>query len=159
METAPIVIHLWDYGWLCHDSVELVPALSDSALIGQYLASRAFHTSFIPSNKDETGIHGPFVASRIHAEDYVPLQQADLERYLGSIELSETPGDDVAERAKLLSHLRGEFDGGRKCYILRRDERDKELFHDWGFVLWIFREFLFADSQRGSLERFIIGYD
>ena len=159
METASIVTRLWDYGWLCHDSVQLVSAPSDAALIEQYVASRAFHCSFVPNDKDETGIHGPFVAGRIHPDDFVPLEQADLEHYLQSVEISETPSDDVAERAKLLPHLRGAFDGGRRCYILSRDERDKELFHDWGFVLWVFREFVFVGPQRDRLERFIVGYD
>ena len=159
MDTAPIVTRLWDFGWLYHDTVQLSAAASDLELVQQYVASPAFHTSFLPSDKDESGIHGPFDARRISADDYVPLQQADLESYLASVELSETPGDDVAQRAKLLPHLRSAFSAGRRCYVLRRDERDKELFHDWGFVLWVFREFLFAGPQRGRLERFVIGYD
>lgn len=159
MDTAPIVERLWDYGWLCHDTVQLAAAASDLDLVQQYVASPAFQTSFLPSDKDETGIHGPFEAGRISAEDYLPLHEADLESYLASVELSETPGDDVAERAKLLPHLRSAFAGGRSCYILRRDERDKEMFHEWGFVLCVFREFLFAGEQRDRLERFVIGYD
>jgi hypothetical protein len=159
MDTAPIVARLWDYGWLCHDTVQLAPAPSDSQLVQQYVASPSFHTSFLPSDKDETGIHGPFEAGRISVDDYIPLHEADLESYLASVELSETPGDDVAERAKLLPHLRSAFAEERRCYVLRRDERDKELFHEWGFVLWVFREFLFAGRQRDRLERFVIGYD
>ncbi len=134
-------------------------AASDLELVQQYVTSPAFHTSFLPSDKDETGIHGPFEAGCISADDYIPLHEADLERYLESIELSETPGDDVAERAKLLPHLRSEFAGGRRCYVLRRDERDTDFFHEWGFVLFVFREFLFAEEQRDRLERFVIGYD
>jgi hypothetical protein len=159
MDTAPIVARLWDYGWLCRDTVQLTAAASDSQLLQQYVASPSFHTSFLPSDKDETGIHGPFEAGRISADDYTPLREANLESYLESVELSETPGDDVAERAKLLPHLRDAFAGGRRCYVLRRDERSKELFHEWGFVLFVFREFLFVGEQRDRLERFVIGYD
>lgn len=159
MGTAPIVTRLWDYGWLCRDSVRLAAAASDLELVKQYVASPSFHTSFLPSDKDETGIHGPFVASRIHAEDYIPLREADLESYLGSVELSETRGDDENERAKVLPHLHSAFAAGCRCFVLRRDERDKELFHDWGFVLWVFREFLFTGMRPDSLERLVIGYD
>jgi hypothetical protein len=159
MDTAPILTRLWDYGWLYRDTVELSAVASDLELVQQYVTSPAFHTSFLPSDKDETGIHGPFEAGRISAEDYIPLHEADLESYLASIELSETPGADAAERAKLFTHLQGAFAGGRRCYVLRRDERDKELFHEWGFVLCFFREFLFAGSERDRLERFVIGYD
>ena len=73
MVPAPIVAHLWDYGWLCRDSVKLAAAPSDTELVEQYVASRAFHTSFLPNDKDETGIHGPFVAECIKAADFVPL--------------------------------------------------------------------------------------
>jgi hypothetical protein len=159
MDTTPIVARLWDYGWLCRDTVQLAPAASDSQLLQRYVSSPSFHTSFLPSDKDETGIHGPFEAGRLSADDYTPLGEADLESYLESVELSEVPGDDVAERAKLLPYLRCAFAAGRRCYVLRRDERDRELFHEWGIVLFVFREFLFADERRESLERFVIGYD
>jgi hypothetical protein len=159
METAPIVIPLWDYGWLGRDSVSLVTAPSDAALLEQYVTSPAFHTSFLPSDKDETGIHGPFLADRIKASDFVPLDEASLERYLESVQLSETPGEDGIERAKVLPHLRSAFDGGSRCHVLSVDERNKDLFHEWGFVLYIFREFLFIGSERDRLDRFIIGYD
>ena len=55
MDTAPIVTRLWDYGWLCHDTVQLSAAASDLELVQKYVASPAFHTSFLPSDKDETG--------------------------------------------------------------------------------------------------------
>ena len=156
---AVIVAHLWDYGWLSCDSVKLAAAPSDQVLLEQYVASPAFHTSFLPSEKDETGIHGPFLADHIKAEDFVLLEETSLEHYLESVQLSETPGDDVAERAKIPTHLRSAFEGERRCYILKPDERNTELFHEWGSVLFLFRELLFAGPQRNSLERFIIGYD
>jgi hypothetical protein len=159
MDTTTVVADLWDYGWLCHDSLKLTAALSDSELVRQYVASSAFHTSFLPGDKDETGIHGPFAADRIHTQDFIPLLETDLQSYLESLKLAENPSDDVIARAKLLPHLRAAFAGGRRCYVLRRDERDKELFHDWGFVLWLFREFLFVGPERDELERFVIGYD
>jgi hypothetical protein len=159
METAPLVTRLWDYGWLGHDTVKLQAAVSDAALIEQYVASSAFHTSILPSDKDETGIHGPFLANGIGAGDFLPLTETELENYLKTIEFSVTPGADDVARDKMLTHLSGAFQGGKRCFILRRDERDKELFHDWGFVLLVFREFLFIGSARDRLDRFFIGYD
>ena len=154
-----MLARLWDYGWLSRDRVTLTGAASDAELIGQYVASPAFHTSFLPNDKDETGLHGPFVAGRITAADFVPLREDELGPYLESVELSDTPGEDAAERAKVLPHLRAAFAGGRRCYVLRRDERDRELFHEWGSVLFVFREFLFIGPERDSVERFVIGYD
>jgi hypothetical protein len=43
--------------------------------------------------------------------------------------------------------------------VLRRDQRDRELFHEWGYVLTVFREFLFVGAERDGVERFVIGYD
>lgn len=159
METAPILARLWDYGWLCRDRVELSGASSDAALIEQYVASPSFHTSFLPNDKDETGIHGPFVAERIAAADFVPLAEAELGQYLESVQLSEAPGEDGAERAKVSPHLRAAFEGGHRCYVLSRDERDRELFHEWGSVLFVFREFLFVGPECKCVERYVIGYD
>jgi hypothetical protein len=159
MENTPILVRLWDYGWLCRDRVKLAGALSDGALIEQYVASPAFHTSFLPNDKDETGIHGPFVAERITAADFVPIKETDLGQCLESIHLSDTPDEDVAERAKILPYLRAQLNKGRTGYVLQRDERNSELFHEWGFVLFVFREFLFIDPGRDCVERFVIGYD
>jgi len=159
METAHILTRLWDYGWLCHDRVKLAGASSDALLIEQYVASPTFHTSFAPNDKDETGIHGPFVAARITAADFLPLREVELGAYLASVELSDKPGEDVAEYAKMLPHLLAAFEGGRRCYVLSRDERSRELFHEWGSVLFVFRELLFIGPERDSMERFVIGYD
>jgi hypothetical protein len=159
METEPILTRLWDYGWLYRDRVKLAGASSDTALIEQYVASPAFHMSFLPNDKDETGIHGPFVAARITAADFLPLRDAELGEYLETVELSDRPDEDVAEHAKMLPYLMAAFVGSRRCYVLSRDERSRELFHEWGFVLFVFRELLFIGPERDSVERFVIGYD
>lgn len=159
MDTARTLVRLWDYGWLCRDRVTLAAAASDADLIERYVASPAFHTSFLPNDRDETGLHGPFVAGRITAAEFAPLGERELRPYLETIELSDTPGDDAGERVKVVPHLRAAFDGGARCYVLRRDERDRELFHEWGSVLLVFREFLFIGPERDSVDRFVIGYD
>jgi len=160
-KSALIIAHLWDYGWLQHECIGLPTSSSDFELIQEYVHSPAFHTSFLPNDKDETGIHGPFCADLITAADYILLDKTDLEHYLQSVTLSESLEDDEIERTKLLKHLRTAFQENTQCYVLRVDERNTELFHDWGWVLLIFREFLFVDLQlqRNRLGRFVIGYD
>jgi hypothetical protein len=136
MRSAPIIARPWDYGWLRRDVA-----------------------NFLPSDKDETGIHGPFVAARIHADDFVLLEQARLEDYVRGIELADALGENTVAHDQILPHLRSAFERHGKCYVLRRDERDKGLFHDGGFVLSVFREFLFVKKSGDGFERFVIGYD
>jgi hypothetical protein len=78
---------------------------------------------------------------------------------LSAIQLTPISRFPTAERAKILPLLRAAFAGGRRCYVLSRDERDRELFHEWGFVLFVFREFLFVGPERNAVERYVIGYD
>lgn len=152
-----VTLKLWDYGWLDHDTVQLSPAASDQDLLSQYISSTHFRTSFVPGGSGD--IHGPFKASGIWVNDFEALKADDLEAYLQSIELSEKPGEDEAQRRKLWGELQKPFQSKLRCYALKPNERSKERFHDWGFVLLIFRELLFVGPQRDRLERYVVGYD
>jgi len=161
MSACPVITRIWDYGWLAGDEVEVPPGSSDRDALEHYLASPAFHTSFFPSDKDETGIHGPFLASRIAVNDFVPFEEAALEGYLKAL-LCSTEWDTPAsaeEFAAVLEQLRKSFAEGMRCHLLRLDESRSDLHHDWGFVLTVFREFLFLGPRSGLIRRFIIGYD
>jgi hypothetical protein len=70
-----------------HDCITFARAPSDAALIEEYVNSPALHTSFLPSDKDETGIHGPFMANQVKPSDFVLLTEAGLEYYLESAQL------------------------------------------------------------------------
>ena len=123
------------------------------------LLSRVPH--FLPSDRDETGIHGPFIADRIVASDFVPLKESALEEYLADL-LYSTEWDSPASAeqfAAVLNQLRKPFAQGMRCFFLRFDESRSDLHHDWGFVLTVFREFLFLGRRPGVIARFVIGYD
>ena len=154
-----IVTQLWDYGWLAHNWVPLPRSPDDRTLIEEYVKSAAFHTSFLPGGSDDTGLHGPFVAARIAPADFVPLDSSDLAQYLESVQFSLDPADDAAERQTLLLFLRKPFEGGFRCYVLNRTESDSALFHEWGSVIWVFRELLFVGKDLAGLDRYVIGYD
>src|SRR5262245_62239355 len=85
MTASPVITDIWDYGWLAGDEVEVPAGSSDQDVLEHYLASPAFHTSFLPSDKDQTGIHGPFIANRITATDFAPFKEAGLEAYLKAL--------------------------------------------------------------------------
>ncbi len=161
MTTCPVITKIWDYGWLAGDDVELPQVGSDRDLVERYVASPAFHTSFRPSDKDETGTHGPFLADRIAAGDFVPFEESALEEYLAALLYSpEWDSPASAEQfAVVLDQLRKPFAQGMRCFLLRFDESHSESHHEWGFVLTVFREFLFLGRRPGLVTRFVIGYD
>lgn len=161
MTTCPVITTIWDCGWLAGNEVELPSAGSDGELLERYVASPMFHTSFLPSDKDETGIHGPFIADRIVASDFVPLEESVLKEYLEAL-LYSPEWDSAAspeQFAAVLDQLRKPFAQGTRCFLLRFDESSSDLHHDWGFVLTVFREFLFLGRRPGLITRFVIGYD
>ncbi len=159
MQTATIIVRLWDFGWILHDAFNLRAQTSDVALIEEYMASAAFNTSFVPNEGDETGIHGPFNAESLKPTDFQVLEESELPLYLESIQIATNPHDDIAERQKILECLGEPFRKGFKCFLLIQDERNDELFHEWGFVFRLFREFVFIIPQSRQVERFVIGYD
>ena len=161
MNTSPIVARIWDYGWLCKDQITLPAVGSDAALIEQYISSPTFHTSFLPSDKDETGIHGPFIASKISTSDFVKFEPHQTEIYLKDLLNSEEWSEpaDAYQFSAVFQQLQNAFDSNSRCYLLRFSEADTELMHDWGFVFTVFREFLFVDNARDTITRFVLGYD
>jgi hypothetical protein len=161
MTTFPVITCIWDFGWLVGDELQVPPGTSDHDLLEYYVASSAFHTSFLSSDLDETGIHGPFLANRITAGDFTVFEETALEEYLKTLFYSpELNIPASAEQfATVLDHLRKPFAEGMRCFLLRFDESRSDLQHDWGFVLMTFREFLFLDHRAGFIKRFVIGYD
>jgi hypothetical protein len=161
MVDSPVVARIWDYGWLSRDELQLPPAPSAPSLIASYVASPHFGTSFLPSDKDESSIHGPFMRSRISSDDFVLFEEAALQPYLDQLFLSPewnkpaTPDQCSAVSAA----LRAAFEGSAICYRLFFDETSSSLHHEWGFVFTVFRELLFLQPESGHVTRFVIGYD
>lgn len=125
MDTAPIIAPIWDYGWLCRDQMDFPQESSDRALVDAYLNSARFHTSFLPTDKRETGLHGPFQASLIVSDDFVAFEQHALDGYLKDVLCSdewEMPASDdqLAAVARLLSEP---FSHGARCYHTERFEQ------------------------------------
>jgi hypothetical protein len=159
MTESNIVKRLWDYGWITQDNLQFSACGSDIALLGQYIQSKAFRTFFIPGDGDFSEVHGPFEASKLNVSSFVPLELDKLPTYLSTIEFADSGEDDVIARSEILKVLSPEFSAPTSSYRLNVDERNKEMFHDSGFVLWIFREVLFLNVSKGQLKRFVIGYD
>jgi hypothetical protein len=95
------------------------------------------------------------------ASDYLPLKESALEEYLAALLYSsEWDSPASAEQfAAVLGQLRKPFAQDMRCFLLRFDESRSDLHHDRGFVLTVFREFLFLGHTPGIITRFAIGYD
>ncbi len=161
MNDSPVRTRIWDYGWLAFDEIQLTPSLSDAILLEKYVSSNAFRTAFLPSDKDESGIHGPFEADQIVASDYEPFAVESLDDYLKNLLFSaewSTPASPE-QYCDVLSQLRKSFAEGARCYVLRWDESSRHKHHDWGFVFTVFREFVYIGQRNDGIRRFIIGYD
>jgi hypothetical protein len=161
MVDSTVVTGIWDYGWLSRDELDLSPAPAASSLIESYVASSQFRTSFLPSDKDESAIHGPFVASRIRSDDFLLFEEAALQPYLDQLLLSDEWSKPASpEQCDAVgTALRSAFQQGGVCYLLRFDETSSELHHEWGFVFTVFRELLFIRPESGHVTRFVIGFD
>jgi len=149
----------WRYGWVKHDTLVFAIGGSDHQLLEAYVASPQFRASFINSEATESELHGPFLATRLRAEDFQPLQKAELAGNVSTIALSDEPGADEVARSAILSILLQGFVGNARCYVLQHTEEAKELQHECGWGLTVFREFVFTGKDGGTLERYIVGYD
>lgn len=155
----PIVLKLLDFGWIAADTLDLPKSDSTTTAIIAYRDSPAFHTSFLPSDKDETGIHGPFAVDKIEPSDFVAFTKEELERNLESIAIARLEKDDVLVRANVQDFLLPRFQESNDCFLLKHDERSEDRLHDWGFVFFLFREFLFIKPDGRQIERVVLGYD
>ena len=159
MESPHLIADLWDYGWLYHDVLEFKDSPGDGEMISAYRNSPSFHTNFLKIDVEASGIHGPFVADQIVASDLEMMDKARFNAYLHGIRFSDDRAQDEDAHSKILSHLKVPMNTVGRCFVLRFDETNWDRFHDWGFVFHMFREILIPDPDRGTLDRFVIGYD
>ena len=91
----------------------------------------------------------------------MPFEESALEEYLAALLYSpEWDSPASAEQfAAVLGQLRKPFAQNLRCFVLRLDESRSDLQHEWGFVLTVFREFLFLGHSPSFIMRFVIGYD
>lgn len=156
------LISLWDYGWLDRNEVVIPRCDSASEVISAYIRSDSFGTSFVgPQLNLEPDLHGPFLRASITPDDFQLISADQFATEIRAIRQPEgftSPADDTQWQAveRVTSELARE---NRWIFALRLTEKDSQRFHDWGFVLDVFREFLFANPASDQLSRCIVGYD
>ena len=156
------LIHLWDYGWLDRDEVTIPSCNTVSEVIAAYFRSESFGTSFVGPLPDRfPDLHGPFQRSAVSEDDFIPISSSEFAAHLRALRQPDgftSPADDDQWRA--VENAASELERNHSWLIMfRLTEQHREKFHEWGSVLDIFREFLFANPHSERLSRFIIGYD
>jgi hypothetical protein len=161
-ESQRQILPLWDYGWLDLNEIKLPPCGQPRELIEAYLNSKEFGTSFVGKEIDDAPtLHGPFWRNSITADDF---QIIDSDTFYTQIRRVRQPEgfDEPANEEQwsavenLISKLEPQY---QWLIMLRLTEDDVDKFHDWGFVLSVFREFIFANPNSENVVRLIFGYD
>jgi hypothetical protein len=154
---------LWDYGWLDYNEIKLAPCNQTRELIDSYLSSDIFGTSFVGPelNNDEQTLHGPFWRTSITADDFQVIDSDTFYAQIRSVQQPEgfdEPADEEQWRAveNLISKVKSQY---QWLIMLRLTEDDADKFHDWGYVLCVFREFLLANPNSEDVARLVFGFD
>ena len=106
-------------------------------------------------------LHGPFWRASIAIDDFQLISSEQFATGIQAVRQPEgftEPADDAQWQAveRITSELARR---SRWIFALRLTEQDSERFHDWGVVLSVFREFLFANPGSDRLSRCVVGYD
>jgi hypothetical protein len=156
------LLSLWDYGWLDYNEIKLSPCNQPHELIDAYLNSNSFGTSFVgPELEDAPALHGPFRRTSITADDF---QVIDSDTFYAQIQRVRQPEgfDEPAneEQWSAVENLINQLQPKHQWLImLRLTEDDAGKFHDFGFVLWVFREFILANPNSENVARIVFGFD
>jgi hypothetical protein len=160
-ETKRSLLWLGDYGWCDHARLFVSRANTASDIIREYVDSDAFGTSFIDPNLGghQELYHGPFHRASIVATDFELVSPQAFNDLIDEIhhDFTEPVTDEQwQEIRKLVSEIRARHTW---FFSLRLTERDKDCFHEFGDILWFFREFICASPDFDFAERLVFGYD
>jgi hypothetical protein len=161
-QPARHLLQLWDFGWLDHNEFNLPACDEWRDTITSYLGSESFATSFVgPDLEHEPELHGPFWRSLITINDFELLSVAGFYEHVRRIRHPKGFLEAVSdEQWQAVEHLVGEMQPRYVWLIrLRLTEDDSDKFHDWGYVLTIFREFLLVNPRSEQVLRLVFGYD
>lgn len=156
------LLWLWDYGWCEHERVALPRCYSPQDIIRAYRRSDAFGTSFVGQEPPRTPeLHGPFWSTSVSESDFELITPQRFQEMIAAIaQPSGFTTPPSAEQWQAVQRLAS--DVSSRCawlFMLRLTEDDRDRFHDFGFVLTIFREFICASPDTEFAERLVFGYD
>ena len=146
---------LWEFGWCDYDRLVIPQTKVAEDVIRAYLQSHDFGVDC--QLRPEPELHGPFWRAQISEVDFELISPERFEELIEPIRRIETVSD---ERWQAIQRLVSEVRAGNSWFFsLRFTEDDSDRFHDWGWVLGLFREFICASPDSGFAERLVFGYD
>lgn len=152
---------LWDFGWVDYEPVLLAGVDTASNAPSAYVSSPAFGTSFVgPQRDDFSDIHGPFRREAVSAADFAVLSPIEFRRKVSELRQPDGFAEPASDEqwATVEAVLADICDRCIAIYMLRLTEQDHDRFHDWGYVLTIFREFILVEPDL-TVTRLVFGYD
>lgn len=155
------LIQLWDYGWCQHCFIDFPAGMDADGPVEAYFRSPQFGTSFVhPSPGDDPACHGPFFSDAIQPSHFEPIAKTEVLERLRAICFCSGSHPVSSDQWRELERLAMEvISRNELAFELSLSVQDTEIQHDWGWVLEIFHEFIFANKQSKQIERLVIGYD
>ena|SRR5215217_2036486 len=153
---------LWDFGWLDHSELRLPACRESQDVVAAYLSSDRFATSFVGPNEEKApDLHGAFWRASIGVSDFLLISKTEFYDHIQAIRqpqgFSEPASDEQWQTGeRVIAAIQPRYTW---IMMLRLTEESEESFHEWGFVLTIFREFLLANPDAEHVSRLVFGYD
>jgi hypothetical protein len=153
---------VWDFGWCDHERIALSRAHSPEEVIRAYCNNDVFGTTFIyPESPIASECHGPFLRSALSESDFELITPQRFRDAIADVlQFSGFAGLPSAEACQAVRRLTDDVSSRHEwLFMLRFTEDDKDRFHEAGWVLNLFREFICASPDAEYAERLVFGYD
>jgi hypothetical protein len=104
-------------------------------------------------------LHGCYRLDAVPPDAFVPVESAEALRLLDGWLIESNEGEDIRSAGLLqaLEPVRTLLTQGPVLYYL--PDLGREAQHDWGWVLWYFREWVVIDHARRQLHLVSLGLD
>jgi len=161
---VPDLLSLWDYAWCDYHQIALPPSNVAKSVIREYLRSDAFGNPFVyfsgMSDEYKHSLHGPFFRNLISDFELISIQRFEKEidaiRHFADEIFGPLPEEKWQPVRQLAFRI---CERNSWIFMLRLTEENKDRFHECGWVLDIFREFVFANPNSEIIERLVFGWD
>lgn len=136
-------------------------------LIDALRAHPTFKDHYCAPEEDGVGdepLHGPYRLDAVNADDFKGVTEAEAQSRLDEWLVESGGGEDEEsqdseERAAVEEALRPVRDLLRRGEVLFLPYLGKDAEHEWGWVLWHFREWLVIDREGRQLYEIACGLD